>query len=112
MIARARTHTKQKRVELRTWVRIYLAEHPCIDCGEADPIVLEFDHRNPASKVGNIADIINRSGWGLKRLQTEIEKCDVRCCNCHRKRTWQERHWLLSADDMAERQGRPAALRQ
>lgn len=112
MIARARAHTKQKRIELRAWVRIYLAEHPCVDCGEADPIVLEFDHRDPASKVGNIADIINRSGWGLKRLQAEIEKCDVRCCNCHRKRTWQERHWLLNADDMAERQGRPAALRQ
>lgn len=112
MIARAREHTKQKRIELRAWVRDYLASHPCVDCNEADPIVLEFDHRDPASKLGNIADIINRSGWGLEKLQVEIAKCDVRCCNCHRKRTRQERHWLLSEEVMADRQDRPAALRQ
>ena len=110
MIARARKHTSRRRVELRTWVRDYLAEHPCVDCGESDPVVLEFDHRDPASKVGNIGDIINRAGWGLARLQTEIAKCDVRCCNCHRRRTAGERHWVLPpAVPVADR---PAALRQ
>ena len=110
MIARAREHTKRKRVELRQWVREYLASNPCVDCGEADPLVLEFDHRDPASKMGNIADIICRAGWGKKRLQVEIEKCDVRCCNCHRKRTRAERHWLL--DPAVAPADRPAALRQ
>lgn len=109
MIARAREHTKRKRVELRAWVRDYLAAHPCVDCGEADPLVLEFDHRDPATKHGNIADIICRAGWGMKRLQAEIAKCDVRCCNCHRKRTRAEQHWLL--DPAIDPADRPRALR-
>jgi hypothetical protein len=99
MIARAREHTKRKRIELRAWVRDYLLSHPCVDCGEADPVVLEFDHRDPATKDENIADAISRRGWGLPRLQAEAEKCDVRCCNCHRRRTVAERHWLLGGND-------------
>ncbi len=109
MIARAREHTKRKRVELRAWVRDYLATHPCVDCGEADPLVLEFDHRDPASKIGNIGDIVGRSGWGLPRLQAEIDKCDVRCANCHRRRTCKNRHWQLPA--MTPSSDRPASLR-
>ncbi len=109
MIARAKEHTRQKRIQQRAWILDYLAAHPCVDCGEADPVVLEFDHRDPASKVGNIGDIVGKSGWGLARLQAEVEKCDVRCCNCHRRRTVAKQHWKRQAAiPCAER---PAALR-
>jgi hypothetical protein len=64
----------------------YLKLHPCVDCGEADPIVLEFDHRGEARKVESVAQmVINNASWS--RILVEIEKCEVRCANCHRRKT-------------------------
>ena len=61
----------------------YKQERGCADCGENDPVVLEFDHLR--DKVDNVAALVTR--WSWKRLLTEIEKCDVVCANCHRRRT-------------------------
>lgn len=63
----------------------YLANHPCISCGEADPIVLEFDHRDKDGKIESISNLIRDSSWNKVKL--EIEKCDVLCANCHRRKT-------------------------
>ena len=63
----------------------YLLNHSCIDCGEDDPIVLEFDHINPDDKSSSVAALISR--YSLNRLIAEIEKCEVRCANCHRRKT-------------------------
>jgi hypothetical protein len=63
----------------------YLKDHPCISCGETDPIVLEFDHRDRDGKIESVSVLIRNSSW--KRVETEIEKCDVLCANCHRRKT-------------------------
>ena len=61
----------------------YFREHPSADCGETDPIVLEFDHLRD-KKIGIATGIRNRN-WN--DVLDEIAKCDVVCANCHRRRT-------------------------
>jgi len=63
----------------------YFQIHSCVDCGETDPIVLEFDHRDPKIKVDNICVLIRNTSW--EKVEEEIAKCDVVCANCHRRRT-------------------------
>jgi hypothetical protein len=62
----------------------YFSTHPCIDCGNTDFRVLQFDHRDAALKQFNIADKLANS-WEF--IYAEILKCDVRCANCHTIRT-------------------------
>jgi hypothetical protein len=84
----------------------YLLEHPCVDCGEADLRVLDFDHRGDAHKRAAVGFLLSRLvAWHA--LEAEIEKCDVRCANCHRKRTaemwgWWRHSQQLDRDPPAE----------
>jgi hypothetical protein len=62
----------------------YLRSHPCVDCGESDPVLLEFDHLR--DKTANISAMVFGSRpWPI--IEAEIEKCEVVCANCHRRRT-------------------------
>jgi len=67
----------------------YFKTHPCVDCGEADPVVLEFDHLR--DKSCTIGAVLTHRNW--ESLLEEIEKCDVVCCNCHRRRTATRGGW-------------------
>ncbi len=69
----------------------YLLLHPCVDCGEPDPIVLEFDHRDRSTKGTTVANIMRYSAWS--QVEAEIRKCDVRCANRHRRRTARQMGW-------------------
>jgi 5-methylcytosine-specific restriction endonuclease McrA len=79
-----------EKYNLRKLVSDYLSMHPCVDCGESDIDVLEFDHRNPEEKRFTIARYRNSRSVTPSTMMNEITKCDVRCANCHRKKTVRE----------------------
>jgi hypothetical protein len=77
---------KQRRIkENQERIREYLLAHPCIDCGESDLIVLEFDHIK-GQKLGNVCAMM-QDACSWTKISAEIEKCEVRCANCHRRKT-------------------------
>lgn len=87
-----RKKSSQKRFNTNMqFIADYLKRHPCIDCGEPDIVVLEFDHRS--NKKYSIADM--RDNYSLGTVKTEVSKCDVRCANCHRRKTAKERNYKI-----------------
>jgi hypothetical protein len=64
----------------------------CVDCSESDPVALDFDHGN-GLKSRNISEMIH-AGVSLENLKLEMEKCVVRCANCHRKKTAKDFDWF------------------
>lgn len=82
----AEARRKRARAEHRMRLLVeYFRLHPCADCGEGDPLVLEFDHLQDKSFE------ISRgfSGRNWQSILDEIAKCEVACANCHRRRTAQ-----------------------
>jgi hypothetical protein len=73
----------------RQIVTEYLKTHPCVDCGNSDIRVLEFDHVR-GIKLGNVSHGVHRT-WSVRKLMDEINKCEIRCCNCHRIATIERR---------------------
>jgi hypothetical protein len=65
-----------------------LARSACVDCGIQDAIVLEFDH------VGLKRRAVTRLAWegySIETLRKEVGQCEIRCCNCHTRRTAERR---------------------
>ena len=92
-IASTRKSANQRNLQY-TWD--YLKDNPCIDCGESDPVVLQFDHRDETQKLHNIGKMVRSSS--LARMIEEIAKCDIRCANCHFKRTAKQFGWYKTLD--------------
>ncbi len=95
-IARNVSNMRVRRREYKARVWSYLAEHPCVDCGETDLVVLEFDHLDPRDKRLEIYWLV-QSAYGWNTIVAEIEKCEVRCSNCHRRRTAVQFSWPRAA---------------
>ncbi|TGY36729.1 hypothetical protein E5344_08920 [Microbacterium laevaniformans] len=94
--------TARRRVEAKEHLLAYLRCHPCVDCGIGDIRVLDFDHRPQNSKRKDVMQLV-KEGFSIRIIQDEVDKCDVRCRNCHAIATLERapQNWR----SRAERQG-------
>jgi hypothetical protein len=90
-VSKARRRNKAYRQELHKKVFKYFSSHACVDCGESDPMVLEFDHVEGEKRADVSRMISDYCSWAL--IMEEIAKCEVRCANCHRRKTAREQGW-------------------
>ena len=81
---------KPTRAKCYSYIQEYLLRNFCVDCGESDMVVLQFDHNH--NKVAPVSALAG-NGVSIEILAKEIEKCDVRCANCHKRKTTIDRSW-------------------
>lgn len=91
-IAKSKKNGKKQYAKNRELIIQHLKSHSCVDCGESDIAVLQFDHRNREDKHAPVSRLGHCS---LSKLMKEIEKCDIRCANCHMRRTGNQFGWLM-----------------
>lgn len=75
----------QQRAYQREWMatrrKAWLDERgPCINCGSTQN--LEVDHVNAVQKITHRV-----WSWSAERREAELNKCVVRCHDCHKKKT-------------------------
>ena len=100
---RAKEWNEQKHNLLTKFLSEYLRLHPCVDCGNTNILVLEFDHVQ-GIKVDAIGHMLS-ARVSLDVLKEELSKCEVRCRNCHaiktqmaNPRSWRREVYALNAE--------------
>lgn len=59
--------------------------------------VLEFHRRDHDAKLKGVARLLNRR-WSV--IQTELDKCDLLCANCHREVEVEKKQDMYRVVDM------------
>lgn len=76
----------KKAVALKAWM-VELKSKPCVDCNGIFPICcMDFDHVDGKLKCYNIGSMFAHH-YSKDLIQTELDKCELVCSNCHRIRT-------------------------
>lgn len=86
--ARAKTYklNKLQFEKNREFINAFKKDKPCVDCGVTyHSCQMDFDHLGN-KKVG-VAEM-KAQHYSTKRIQEEINKCELVCANCHRMRTY------------------------
>lgn len=84
--ARVQKNNVKLRIRNREFVNNIKSTTPCTDCGVIyPPYVMQFDHIVDGKRA-SIAHMV-RAAVSIQTIQTEIEKCELVCANCHAERT-------------------------
>lgn len=77
----------------------------CAHCGEDDIVVLEFDHIDPSTKKNTVSNLLGQGSYTpWKTIKEEIDKCQILCANCHRRKTAKQlKHWKNDLKETAYR---------
>lgn len=86
---RANNRRKKLGSDNRKLMMEFLKDNHCVDCGNDNPIVLEFDHLH--NKQYGISTMMSSYPW--EKILVEISKCEVVCANCHKIRTATRAKW-------------------
>lgn len=62
----------------------------CKDCQQIfHPVIFDFDHKDPSKKSFKLS---GKWIFRWKELKKELDKCELRCSNCHRLRHYLEQY--------------------
>lgn len=78
---------KRHRLKIHAILVEFLSSKSCVDCGEKDLRVLDFDHKKRVNKFKSVSRML-AGHYSWKSVKAEIDKCEVRCANCHRRKTY------------------------
>lgn len=82
-----RHKVKNDKEKIRRMIRKIKENSSCYLCGEAHVSCLEFHHIG--DKELEISKMLSK--YTEEEILEEIKKCEIVCCNCHRKIHWQEK---------------------
>lgn len=94
---RSRYLDKQKKraQDASRFIKDFKNDKPCVDCGimfHNEPWLKDFDHIPGCDKVGAVSQLTN---YGVDVVKKEIEKCEIVCLICHRRRTALRSGWSI-----------------
>ena len=89
--------TRRHRLKRREFLFEYKKQHPCVYCGQSNPLMLDLDHIDRSTKKGVPAMMVT-GGCKWSSVLEEIEKCQVVCSNCHRVKSILEDNKMRGVD--------------
>ena len=107
-VAHNTERTLARRQRLRAWVNERKRERGCATCDVSDPRCLDFHHTG--EKRRSVGELVTY-GHGRESLRAEIEQCEVRCANCHRREHSGEDQWTALREWVHERKRREGCTR-
>ena len=63
--------------------------------------VLIAEKKRLGKRTDGVSTLV-RGGYSWLTIKKEIDKCEVRCRNCHKKKTWKEQNYFSDMKDFID----------